>query len=117
MVLPTEPTAAQAVTLVATEPLLFRRARGRAHRGGPNPGGRVRRVGRGARGRAHGRGPGSGRRHRRDRRRPADDGVIFSDTAGSDELCYSIDFDGSQTAGDGTDFIITFNVSGIFTLT
>lgn len=50
---------------------------------------------------------------------PADDGVIYDDSVaapGIDALCFSIDFDGSQTAGDGTDFKITFNASGIFTL-
>lgn len=47
---------------------------------------------------------------------PADDAVIFSDTAASDQLCYSIDFGASETAGDGTNFVITFNASGIFTL-
>lgn len=50
---------------------------------------------------------------------PADDGVIYSDTSTSpaaDLLCYSIDFDGSQTAGDGTDFNVNYNASGIFTV-
>lgn len=47
---------------------------------------------------------------------PADDAVIYSETAGSDELMCSIDFDGSQTAGNGTDFKVTFNASGIFTI-
>lgn len=47
----------------------------------------------------------------------ADDGVLYSDTAASDELAFSIDFDGTQTAGDGTDFKVVWNASGIFTLT
>lgn len=46
----------------------------------------------------------------------ADDAVIFYDPAASDELVCSIDFLGTQTAGDGTDFVITWNGSGIFTL-
>ena len=50
---------------------------------------------------------------------PADDCVLYSDlaTAPVDALNYSIDFGGSETAGDGTDFKITFNASGIMTLT
>lgn len=50
---------------------------------------------------------------------PADDAVIYSETSSApaaDLLMCSIDFDGSQTAGDGTDFKITFNASGIFTI-
>lgn len=47
---------------------------------------------------------------------PADDGVLYSDTSTNDLLAYSIDFDGSQTAGDGTDFVVTWNASGIFTV-
>lgn len=50
---------------------------------------------------------------------PADDAVIYSDTStvpAADLLAYSIDFGGSETAGDGTDFKITFNASGIFTV-
>ena len=50
---------------------------------------------------------------------PADDGVIYSDTStvpATDLLAYSIDFDGSQTAGDGTDFKVTWDGSGIFTV-
>lgn len=48
----------------------------------------------------------------------ATDGVIYSDTATLpvDALAYSIDFDGLQTAGDGTDFVVAFDGSGIFTL-
>ena len=49
----------------------------------------------------------------------ADDGVIYDDTAtvpAADLLAFSIDFDGTQTAGDGTDFKVTFNASGIFTV-
>jgi len=47
---------------------------------------------------------------------PATDAVFFSDTAATDELAYSIDFGASETAGDGTDFKITWNASGIFTV-
>jgi hypothetical protein len=48
----------------------------------------------------------------------ADDAVVFDDTATAavDALVCSIDFGGTQTAGDGTNFVITWNVSGIFTL-
>ena len=48
----------------------------------------------------------------------ADDGVIYSETAinPTDPLMCSIDFDGTQTAVDGTDFRITYNASGIFTV-
>jgi len=49
---------------------------------------------------------------------PADDCVLFDDTSSTpvDALAYSIDFGGSETAGDGTDFKITWNGSGIFTV-
>ena len=49
---------------------------------------------------------------------PATDAVIYSETATSpaDALMCSIDFDGAQTAGDGTEFKITFNASGIYTI-
>lgn len=45
------------------------------------------------------------------------DCVIFDDTPTSpaDPICFSVDFDGEQTAGDGTDFLISWNGSGIFT--
>lgn len=46
----------------------------------------------------------------------ATDAVVYDEGAGSDELVCSIDFDGLQTAGDGTDFIITPNGSGVFTI-
>jgi len=49
----------------------------------------------------------------------ATDAVIYSETSSSpdaDLLMCSIDFDGLQTAGDGTDFKITINASGIFTI-
>lgn len=51
---------------------------------------------------------------------PADFCVIYSDTStvpAADLLALDIQFGASETAGDGTDFKITFNVSGIFTLT
>lgn len=50
---------------------------------------------------------------------PATGAVIYSDTSSSptnDRLVLYIDFGASQTAGDGTDFKITFNASGIFTI-
>lgn len=50
---------------------------------------------------------------------PASDGVIYSDTStvpATDLLAYSVDFDGDQTAGNGTDFKQTWNGSGIFTV-
>jgi hypothetical protein len=50
---------------------------------------------------------------------PADDTVIYSETStvpAADLLMCSIDHGGSQTAGDGTDFKITFNASGIYTI-
>ncbi len=49
----------------------------------------------------------------------ADDGVIYSDTStvpAADLLMCSIDFDGTQTAGDGTNFLVSYNASGIFTI-
>ena len=49
---------------------------------------------------------------------PADDAVLYSETSTvpkADLVAYSIFFDGSQTAGDGTDFKVTWNASGIFT--
>ncbi len=50
---------------------------------------------------------------------PADDAVIYDDTSVTpsvDLLMCSIDFIGPETAGDGTDFKITFNGSGVFTI-
>ena len=49
---------------------------------------------------------------------PATDCVIFDDTTTAvvDALAYSIDFGAAETAGDGTDFKITWNASGIFTV-
>lgn len=46
------------------------------------------------------------------------DAVIYDEDASAavDALCYSIDFGASESAGSGTDFIITFNGTGIFTL-
>lgn len=48
----------------------------------------------------------------------ADDAAIYDDTATApvDALMCSIDFGGTQTAGDGTNFVITYNASGIFTI-
>lgn len=50
---------------------------------------------------------------------PATGAVIYSDTSTvptADRLVMYIDFGGSETAGDGTDFKITFNASGVFTI-
>lgn len=45
---------------------------------------------------------------------PAAFAVIYDDTATDDKLICSIDFEGSQSAGEGTEFRITFNANGIF---
>lgn len=50
---------------------------------------------------------------------PATGAVIYSDTSTTptaDRLVCYIDFGTSETAGAGTDFKITFNASGIFTI-
>ena len=44
-------------------------------------------------------------------------GVLFNDTDANDPPVAFINFDGLQTAGDGTDFKIVWNASGIFTFT
>lgn len=48
----------------------------------------------------------------------ATDGVLYDDTTTvpADALMFSIDFDGLQTAGDGTDFNVNWNLSGIYTV-
>lgn len=46
----------------------------------------------------------------------ADDAVVFDDTATNDELMFSFDFGGTQTATDGGTFNINWNASGIFTI-
>lgn len=43
--------------------------------------------------------------------------VIYNDTDANDPPIAFIDFDGSQSAGDGTDFKIVWNANGIFTFT
>jgi hypothetical protein len=43
--------------------------------------------------------------------------VIYNDTDANDPPIAFIDFDGSQSAGDQTDFKIIWNASGIFTFT
>lgn len=43
--------------------------------------------------------------------------VLYNDTDANDPPLAFIDFDGSQSAGDGTDFKIAWNVNGIFTFT
>jgi hypothetical protein len=47
---------------------------------------------------------------------PAEHAVIYSETAANDELMCSIGFGQAETAGDGTDFKVTFDASGIFTI-
>lgn len=44
-------------------------------------------------------------------------GIIYNDTDADDPPIAFIDFDGSQSAGDGTDFKIVWNANGIFTFT
>lgn len=41
--------------------------------------------------------------------------IIYNDTDTDDPPVAFIDFGGSESAGDGTDFIIVWNASGIFT--
>lgn len=43
--------------------------------------------------------------------------LIYNDTDTNDPPVAYIDFDGTQTAGDGTDFKIIWNASGIVTFT
>lgn len=49
---------------------------------------------------------------------PATDAILYSDTATTpaDALVCDVDFGASETAGDGTDFKVTWNASGIFTI-
>lgn len=44
-------------------------------------------------------------------------GIIYNDTDADDPPLAFIDFGGTETAGDGTDFKIVWNASGIFTFT
>lgn len=44
-------------------------------------------------------------------------GIIYNDTDTDDPPVAFIDFDGSQSAGDGTQFKVVWNASGIFTFT
>lgn len=44
-------------------------------------------------------------------------GVIYNDTDANDPPIAFIDFDGSQSAGNGTEFKIVWNASGIFSFT
>lgn len=44
-------------------------------------------------------------------------GIIYNSTDTDDPPVAFIDFDGSQSAGDGTDFVIVWNANGIFTWT
>lgn len=43
--------------------------------------------------------------------------VIYNDTDTNDPPLAYIDFGATETAGSGTDFVITWNASGIFTFT
>ena len=43
--------------------------------------------------------------------------ILYNDTDTDDPPVAFIDFGGSESAGDGTDFIIVWNASGIFTWT
>jgi hypothetical protein len=44
-------------------------------------------------------------------------GVLYNDTDANDPPVAFINFDGLQSAGDGTDFKVVWNASGIFTFT
>ncbi len=44
-------------------------------------------------------------------------GILYNDTDANDPPVAFIDFGGSESAGSGTDFIIVWNASGIFTWT
>jgi hypothetical protein len=44
-------------------------------------------------------------------------GVIYNDTDADDPPLAFINFDGTQSAGDGTDFKVVWNANGIFTFT
>ena len=43
--------------------------------------------------------------------------VIYNDTDANDPPIAFIDFDGTQSAGDGTDFKVVWNANGIFSFT
>jgi hypothetical protein len=43
--------------------------------------------------------------------------IVYNDTDADDPPLAFIDFDGSQSAGDGTDFKIVWNASGVFSFT
>jgi len=43
--------------------------------------------------------------------------IIYNDTDADDPPLAFIDFDGSQSAGDGTDFKIVWDASGVFSFT
>jgi len=44
-------------------------------------------------------------------------GIIYNDTDTNDPPIAFIDLDGTQSAGDGTDFKVVWNANGIFTFT
>lgn len=43
--------------------------------------------------------------------------ILYNDTDANDPPLAFIDFDGAQSAGDGTDFKVVWNANGIFTFT
>lgn len=43
--------------------------------------------------------------------------VLYNDTDANDPLVAFIDFEGEESAGDGTDFIVAWNASGILAFT
>jgi hypothetical protein len=43
--------------------------------------------------------------------------ILYNGTDADDPPVAFIDFDGSESAGDGTDFLVVWNASGIFTWT
>jgi hypothetical protein len=43
--------------------------------------------------------------------------ILYNDTDANDPPVAFIDFDGSESAGDGTDFKVIWNANGIFTFT
>jgi hypothetical protein len=43
--------------------------------------------------------------------------ILYNDTDADDPPVAFIDFDGSESAGDGTDFLVVWSASGIFTWT
>jgi len=46
---------------------------------------------------------------------PTTDAEVYDDTSTGDRLIFNLDFGASETAGDGSNFQINWNASGIFT--